>query len=199
MTHKLPREERLLQILDAASEIFIGKGYENASMDDVARAAGLSKGALYHHYAAKSDLLSEVGERLMKPVFLLFAEAREAADPIDGILSLAGGVLNHWSRRPREYALVLQYFSSAFTSPAYWPGYRRHHAYRAEVVRSLYARAIAGGALRSFDTDPVAVTFLSFLDGYTGYFIMECHQPAQILTYIRKAFIDPYLQSGREP
>ena len=45
------------RIFDVAAEVFHRKGYDNTSMSDVARAAGLTKAGLYHHVASKESLL----------------------------------------------------------------------------------------------------------------------------------------------
>ena len=52
------REERAALILRAASDLLIEKGYHDASMDEIAARAGISKGALYLHFAGKEALLS---------------------------------------------------------------------------------------------------------------------------------------------
>ena len=41
------------RILDAALEVFAGKGYHRAIVDDIVRASGTSKGAVYHHFPNK--------------------------------------------------------------------------------------------------------------------------------------------------
>src|SRR2546428_2929196 len=45
------------RIYEVAAEVFHRKGYDNTSMSDVARAAGLTKAGLYHHVASKESLL----------------------------------------------------------------------------------------------------------------------------------------------
>lgn len=54
---KLPAEVRREQLLQAALRLFSEKGYRETSTQEVARAAGLTKGALYFHYPSKEDLL----------------------------------------------------------------------------------------------------------------------------------------------
>lgn len=54
---------RRTQILDAASHCIAEQGFERATMDDIARAANLSKGSLYWHYANKSAILQALLER----------------------------------------------------------------------------------------------------------------------------------------
>jgi AcrR family transcriptional regulator len=53
---RLPRDQRRIQLLDAASEVFASKGYHAAAMDDIAEAAGVSKPVLYQHFPSKLDL-----------------------------------------------------------------------------------------------------------------------------------------------
>ena len=51
------------QLLDAARRLFAADGYQATSLDDVVRAAGVTKGALYHHFDGKRDLFRAVFER----------------------------------------------------------------------------------------------------------------------------------------
>ena len=53
---KLPEEERIASILQAAACCFMEKGYHSASMQDVANAANLTKGGLYHHFSSKEAI-----------------------------------------------------------------------------------------------------------------------------------------------
>ena len=48
--------EKRRQILDGAREVFRAKGYEGASMDAIAKAAGVSKGTLYVYFTNKDEL-----------------------------------------------------------------------------------------------------------------------------------------------
>ena len=52
--------ERRVQILAAARHVFTQKGYQGATMSDVAAAAGLGKGTLYWYWRSKEDLLHEL-------------------------------------------------------------------------------------------------------------------------------------------
>jgi AcrR family transcriptional regulator len=55
-TARLPREERRLQLLTAAREVFVAQGYHTTGMDDIAERAGVSKPVLYQHFPGKLDL-----------------------------------------------------------------------------------------------------------------------------------------------
>lgn len=53
---RLPRSARRRQLLEAASEIFVERGYHSAGMDEIAVHAGVSKPVLYQHFPSKLDL-----------------------------------------------------------------------------------------------------------------------------------------------
>ena len=54
------------RILRQAMRIFLEKGYHGTSIDDITRAAGLTKGALYWHFSSKEDLLKRIIEEFEK-------------------------------------------------------------------------------------------------------------------------------------
>lgn len=57
-------EETVRKILDTAERLFIEKGYDQASLQDIINATGLSKGAIYHHFASKEDIFYSVCDRI---------------------------------------------------------------------------------------------------------------------------------------
>lgn len=55
------------RILDAAERLFLEKGYENTTIQDIVDALGdLSKGAVYHHFKSKEEIVDAVGERMFR-------------------------------------------------------------------------------------------------------------------------------------
>jgi AcrR family transcriptional regulator len=55
-----PGDGRRAQLLAAAQEVFIAKCYHGAGMDEIARAAKVSKPVLYQHFLSKRDLYLEL-------------------------------------------------------------------------------------------------------------------------------------------
>ncbi len=53
---RLPRAEREQQLLDVAEGLFMSQGYERTSIEDVARAAGVSRPIVYDHHGSKEGL-----------------------------------------------------------------------------------------------------------------------------------------------
>ena len=69
------------RILDSAKELLSARGFSEVSVDDVARDAGVTRGAVYHHYRNKVALFGEVAARLQADVARAVAAAAENADP----------------------------------------------------------------------------------------------------------------------
>ena len=54
------KSERKKEILEAATKIFLKKGFEKTSMEDIIAATSLSKGGFYHYYSNTTDILHDL-------------------------------------------------------------------------------------------------------------------------------------------
>lgn len=60
-------EETVSLILDTAQKLFLEKGYEHTTIQDIIdNLGGLTKGAIYHHFSSKEDILNAVTDRLFR-------------------------------------------------------------------------------------------------------------------------------------
>jgi AcrR family transcriptional regulator len=66
-------------VLQAAVEVFIERGYDGASMEDLSRRLGIAKSAIYHHVSGKEELLRMALDRALDG----WAEAAERARELD--------------------------------------------------------------------------------------------------------------------
>src|SRR5207249_686981 len=75
------------EILRGAQDLFGVQGYEATSIEDVAERAGVTKGAVYHHFASKRDLFQAVFETLEQALCDVVVEAsvRAGADVLEGM------------------------------------------------------------------------------------------------------------------
>lgn len=74
-------EETVNLILDVAFRLFMEKGYEHTSVQDIIdHLGGLSKGAIYHHFKSKEDLLIAVTDRMTAESNRMLAVIRDRSD-----------------------------------------------------------------------------------------------------------------------
>jgi AcrR family transcriptional regulator len=75
-------------LLDSAAEAFVDRGFADASLDDIAQAARLTKGALYHHFASKQELFRAVFEEVEAELIAAVRRAGSGeSDPWQGLLA----------------------------------------------------------------------------------------------------------------
>ncbi len=65
--HRMHPADRRQEILDAALRVFALGGFRQASLNEVARAAGVTKGCVYHHFASKEELLLALIKQKARP------------------------------------------------------------------------------------------------------------------------------------
>lgn len=75
---KAEAEQTREALLDAAEMIFFEKGVARTTLEEICRAAGLTRGALYWHFRNKADVLAALIERVELPVDSLLSEIAEA-------------------------------------------------------------------------------------------------------------------------
>ena len=145
-------------LTDVALRVFAERGYDGASMDDVARAAGITKASIYHHVSGKEALLERGLGRALDALFAILDEpaAREGA---------AVGRLRHIVERVADTTLYLL--------PELTVLFRIHGASKSErnaverrrafdrAVTEIIAQAQRDGAVRS-DVDPRLTARLIF-------------------------------------
>lgn len=74
-------EETVRLILDVAFRLFIEKGYEHTSIQDIIdHLGGLSKGAIYHHFKSKEDILVAVTDRMTAESNQMLGRIRDRTD-----------------------------------------------------------------------------------------------------------------------
>lgn len=63
MTKTYNSQETIDTILTVAAKLFLEKGFDRTSMMDIARTGGISKGAIYHHFQSKDEIIKTVMDK----------------------------------------------------------------------------------------------------------------------------------------
>ncbi len=139
----LPASSTRERLLAAALEVFAEQGYENARVQDIARTAGLTTGAIYANFRGKADLLLEAmgsAARLEVDALLDQAGAREAR----GLLEELAAELPRPVNRP---PLLLDAIAAARRDPELAALVRGRMASRESQMSALIERAAREGVV----------------------------------------------------
>lgn len=71
---------RRRELLDRAATLFVQRGYENVSLNDLIADAGVSKGAFYHWFSSKEALISALADQIARDGFVGIEEALNRCD-----------------------------------------------------------------------------------------------------------------------
>src|SRR4051812_29096202 len=96
---KIQTEQTREGILDAARATFLERGLTGTTLEDVASAAGVSRGAIYWHFANKKALFDAMRSRVCLPTIdrtdttTLSIETRNDGDPLDAVAGFLGDLV----------------------------------------------------------------------------------------------------------
>jgi len=147
-------EETRTHILDAAYRLFSQEGYDATGVAELCAAAGVSKGAFYHHFPSKQAVFLALLETWLEHLDHAFAAARQSASSVEqavvNMAGMAGSVMNSTDVHP---VILLEFWMQAYREPAVWQAamapYRRYQRYFGSLVED----GIAEGSLRQVDPD----------------------------------------------
>lgn len=155
MTKAATREK----ILQAALRVFADKGYHRGIVDDVVRASGTSKGAVYHHFPNKEALflalVDEFASHLAAGVAQAIAARRGALAKVEGALQ---AVLVTFARH-RQLARILL-LEAVSLGPTYEAKRAEVHRRFADLIQGYLDEAAAEGSIPPLDTGVATLAWL---------------------------------------
>jgi AcrR family transcriptional regulator len=147
----------------AARRLFAERGYEAVSAEEIVRAAGVTRGALYHHFGGKAELLDAVHEELEREVTERIARVvlgSELESPLEAMRAGVGAFLDECAK-PEVRQIALH------DAPAVlgWERWREVAAANGlGLIEASLAAAIEAGELRPLPVRPTAHLLLGALD-----------------------------------
>lgn len=145
-------EVRRSEILDAAYRLFVRDGYDATTVSTILDALGLSKGAFYHHFASKDEVLHALARRMAEAMHARLAPEMERRDlsPLEKLNLLFG----QGAQFKREHAPVMRAFCQVFYREENLRLRARIIAESIAVMGPLFARILDEGMRDgSFDID----------------------------------------------
>ncbi|WP_339742663.1 TetR/AcrR family transcriptional regulator [uncultured Maricaulis sp.] len=155
-SHRRRPEARPEEILEAALAVFVEQGFATARVEDIARRAGLSKGALYLYFPSKEAMLNALVEQsagaLARSVEQHVAHSA-AVDPEAALRGLLRILITAMSS-PKISAAPRLMLTEAHRFPELAAFYREHVLdVMRRSVSALLAAAVEKGVFRKVDTD----------------------------------------------
>jgi AcrR family transcriptional regulator len=164
-TQPTKTQQTRARLLSAAAEVFAKAGYERASVDDIAQAAGLTKGAVYWNFASKEELFLALLQERQSLIMREFFTAAAHTEPEGHVPSLAD-VYKRQAPDPNEWKLWMEFLLYALRKPGLTRRVRREGAasFRA-LVGELDDRSTAQPGTPPLSTEMLARLYVAIFDG----------------------------------
>lgn len=190
-------------LLDTAEHVFLRHGVSRTSLNDIAQAAGVTRGAIYWHFTDKADLFNAMMERVTLP---MEQSVERASDPsLDDPLAEVRRSIVDALRRTATEAQVQRVFEIATHKVEYideLSGVReRHLAVRntclSQVQRCLVRARQQGRVTRRMSARSMAIGLHALIDGLIQNWMLDPR--AFDLVQVGKQVLDTYLAGLAAP
>ena len=191
-------QETRIRILDAAEEVFHDKGVANASLEEIAAAAEVTRGAIYWHFKDKAELFDAMMQRVVLPVdeMLESAACCARADPLALLRNATVDVLMRTARDARTQRIFdIAYHKCEYVGDA--TGVRERHVASQQkclaTIEAGFRSCVQRGQLpKSVKPQEAAIGALSLVSGLIANWVLapksfslERHAESIVDTYFR--------------
>ena len=169
MTRHLSEAERRAQILRAARSLFVENGYLATRMEDVAKRAHLSKGAVYFYFESKRALFDAlIEEEHATTLSFLEAAANDPRPAAQKLIELGWQYLNYFAglKSPPRFFLLMS--EMAIRDEAIRARATEIHNRFVDQLTELIGEGIEAGSFRPQDPRAAALLLKAFVDGLAG-------------------------------
>jgi AcrR family transcriptional regulator len=157
-------EETRAHILDAAIQRFSEAGYDAASVDDICRQAGVSKGAFYHHFPSKQAVFLALLDDWLKMLDAGLEALRKPTVP-ETLVEMTSVLPLAFASAENRLPMFLEFWLQASRDEAIWKAsiapYRRYRDQFAKLIEE----GIAEGSLKKVDPQAAAELIVSMAVG----------------------------------
>ncbi|MCT9165250.1 TetR family transcriptional regulator [Acinetobacter baumannii] len=181
------REQKMAEtrkkLIEVARRAFAEYGYADTSMDKLTAEAGLTRGALYHHFGDKRGLFAAVVDQIDSQMAEYAQQHREQPDDLWEGLLLEGQTYIQNALNPEFQRIVLRDGPAVLGDPAHWPSQNRCLQSTRECVEQL----LAAERIKIVDPEAAAV-LLNGAAMNAALWVASSEYPEQVLREALNAF-----------
>lgn len=157
------------RILEAAARCFARKGFVHSSQDEVAAEAGVTKGALYWHFASKNDLFFALLDarcaKMDQHLTSAMASSMAAGDPKAALVTLMSAVVNRLATDPEWPRLFIEFFGQTRDPVVRARFGERYLKTYADTAAAIGAGFLPGATPANGNPEDYAVFWTALIEG----------------------------------
>jgi AcrR family transcriptional regulator len=157
-------EETRTKIIDAAIKLFSTRGFNAASVDDICKEAGISKGAFYHHFESKQALFLALLDGWLETIDAAIEASKDKTVP-ETFIQITEAFPYIFATAGEGLPMFLEFWLQASRDEEIWQAsiapYRRYHKH----FTSLIKKGVDEGSFIKVDPELTARTIVSMAMG----------------------------------
>ena len=172
-------EETRAHILQAAITLFSKNGYDASSVAEICQAAGVSKGAFYHHFASKQTVFQSLLEGWLAGLNLqMDTLLNNAPDVPAGFMQLVSMASPIFHDAQGQFPMFLEFWTQSSRDPVLWATAIAPYRHFLELFSSALAKGIQQGSIRPVDPKLTAQALLALAMGVVLQQVMDPQETA---------------------
>ena len=192
MSPKESKQKRIEDITNAAMEIFLEKGYENATMDNIAKKAGMSKGGLYHYFKSKDIILIFVNQKISRNIEKIMYNALKMPSVKEGIMFYIENYLKYWLEHPKETSFLFLSITKMMDNHELLDYYQQFTGDYMNYFQQAFEMGVNSGEFIQHNVKTSAITLIAALDGIISYMILDNELKFdEVIKHFEDKFIAP--------
>lgn len=180
---ELKMAETRKKLIEVARRAFAEYGYADTSMDKLTAEAGLTRGALYHHFGDKRGLFAAVVDQIDSEMAEYSQKYLDQPDDLWEGLMLEGRTYIENALNPEFQRIVLRDGPAVLGDPAHWPSQNKC----LQSTRECVGQLLAINRIKTVDSEAAAV-FLNGAAMNAALWVASSEHPEQVLPEALHAF-----------
>lgn len=188
------RTERMAQIRKAALGLFASKGLAATKLRDIAEAAGMAQGLMYHYYASKDSIYQELILDALDKMNAAVYQLRDMNAPPDQKIGMAVEKIMETIRDSEDFVQTCSLIAGAAGAETFPPDVKEQMDVKRqvpyEVISQILAQGQLEGTIRGGDPQQLAILFWTVINGLAIYRAVRSESaPMPDCTLVTEMFI----------
>ena len=162
------------QILEAAFEVFVKKGYSKTTMDDIVLVSNLSKGALYHYYGSKKELFLALIDHWEIYTFKDFYDKKSQNNKSSDILRFFGeNVIKTLKNKKHAYIAEVEFWAMSNQDHEIKERSKLLYGKLLELFEKVVKKGIKEKEFKALNVRKTAMAILAIFQGINWFVIFD--------------------------
>ncbi len=165
--------ERKKQIIRSTLQCISDLGYNNLSMQDVAKTAGLSKGIIHYYFKNKQDLMKSVLGTVSTEIESRLAQIDETLPPLQQVKQMVKVYLGVVQENREKYCVNIDFWAQIKQQPEFKTIISNHYQTFREKTAEVLQRGFQTGVFRPLNATSAASIVIGLIDGVSLQWLFD--------------------------